>query len=530
MSVIYLKKEGKVAQERLSMRKISEVLRLNLEQKLSFRQVSLSCKLARSTVTDYLARARLAGLGWPLPEGIDEASLNKLLFPTKPRDEVVERRKPDMVYVRNEMRKSHVTLQLLWEEYRADNPDGYGYSQYCQIYRDWLGRQEYSLRQEHRAGEKLFIDYAGDTIPIHDAITGEIRQAHIFVGVLGCSNFTYAEATEAEKLADWIGAQVRGLEYIGGVPAIVVPDNPRAMVSSPSWYDPDINRTYQEMAEHYGFAVIPARPRKPKDKAKVENGVLITERWILAALRHHKFFSLGEVNEAIRPLLKRQNERPFKKMAGCRKEVFEQIERKALKPLPKSRYELAYWKEVTLNIDYHVEVDGHYYSAPYTLVRQALTARYTQKSVELFHKSKRVAAHARSYLKGRHTTVMEHRPPAHKQYLEWSPERITSWAFSIGPGCGEAVKLLMASRSIPEHAYRPCLGVIRLGKRYGNERVNQACTRALKLNIVGYRQIESILKSGRDKIPLESVREPVSIIHDNLRGAQYYQQEISNVI
>lgn len=512
-----------MAQEWISMRMLSEVLRLKLEKKLPIRQVSLSCKLARSTVSDYLGRARVAGLRWPLPEGMDDAALNKLLFPE--RQNTDERLKPDMAYVRNEMRRKSVTLQLLWEEYRKDNSDGYGYSQYCQIYRDWLGTQEYTLRQEHRAGEKLFVDFAGDTIPVYNAITGEIRQAHVFVAVLGCSNYTYAEATWTEKLDDWIDAQINAMEHNGGVTDAVVPDNPKPIVTSPCWYDPDINRTYQELAEYYGFAVIPARPGKPRDKAKVESGVLVVERWILAALRNQKFFSLGELNEAIRQLVKRLNERSFKKLKGSRKEVFEQLERSTLKPLPVSRYELAHWKNVTLNIDYHIELDGHYYSAPCHLVRQKLTARYTNKTVEIYNKSKRVAVHARSYLKGRYTTVMEHRPPSHQHYLDWSPERIQSWAFSIGQDCGVAVQLLIESKSIPEYAYRSCLGIIRLGKSYGNDRLNQACVRAIKCNIVGYRQIKSILKSGHDRLPLTAAPEPAAVIHDNLRGAQYYQEE-----
>jgi len=513
-----------MARERLSMRKISEVLRLSLERKLSFRKIANSCCLARSTVSDYLGRARVAGLGWPLPEGMDEERLDALLFPIRDDVGTVPQPALNMVYIRNEMKRPHVTLQLLWEEYRGHTPDGYSYSQYCQLYRDWLGKQAISLRQEHRAGEKLFIDFAGDTIPIHDPLAGEIRQGHLFVAVLGCSNYTYAEITPAEQLADWIGAQVRALEFFGGVPQIVVPDNPRALVSSPCWYDPDITLTFQEMAELYGFAVLPARVRKPKDKAKVEGGVLIAERWILAALRDEKFFSFGEVNAAVRRLLNRLNEHPFKKLPGNRKEVFEKLERAVLKPLPERRYELAEWKKVGVNVDYHVEVDGHYYSVPYTLIRQEVMARYTRTSVELFRKSRRVAVHGRSYQKGRHTTLPEHMPPAHEKYLAWTPERILSWAGTIGPNCGEAARHLMASRAIPEHAYRPCMGLIRLGKRYGNERVDQACSKALRLNIVAYRYIESMLKNGRDRIPLAVEEAPRPVVaHDNVRGAVYYQ-------
>ncbi len=512
-----------MAWETLTMRKLSEVLRLSLEQKLSVRRIARSCCLARSTVSDYLGRARVAGLRWPLAEGMDEERLEALLFPVR---ESLNRPRPqlDMAYIRNELRGQHVTLQLLWEEYRGHTPEGYSYSQYCQLYRDWLGKQAVSLRQEHRAGEKLFVDYAGDTIPITDPGTGTVTPGHLFVAVLGCSNYTYAEVTPTEQLPDWIGAHIRALEFIRGVPLVVVPDNTKTAVKSPCRYDPDINLTYQELAESYGFAVIPARRRKPKDKAKVEGGVLIAERWILAALRHHVFFSFGEVNAAVGRMLTRFNDHPFKKLPGCRRDVFERMERPVLKPLPEQRYELAEWKTATVNIDYHVEVAGHYYSVPYSLIRQRVAARYTRTSVEFFHKSQRVAVHGRSFLKGRHTTLPEHRPPAHQKHLEWTPERITSWAGTIGPNCSAAAQQIMASRPLPEHGFRPCLGLIRLGKRYGNERVNRACGRALKLNLVGYRHIENMLKSGRDRIPLpEEQAAPAIVAQDNVRGAEYYQ-------
>ncbi len=511
-----------MAREMLSMRKLSEVLRLSLEQKVSVRKIARSCCLARSTVSDYLGRAKVAGLGWPLPEGMDEDLLERLLFPV--RETSLPRPALDMAYLRNEMRKQSVTLQLLWEEYRSHTSDGYSYSQFCQLYGDWVGKQAISLRQEHRAGEKLFVDFAGDTIPIHDPRTGEISQGHVFVGVLGCSNYTYAEVTATEKLPDWIGAQVHALEDIKGVPLVVVPDNTKAAVRSPCWYDPDINLTYQEMAEYYGFTVIPARVRKPKDKAKVENGVLIAERWILARLRHHTFFSIAEANEAVRKLLIGMNAKPFKKLPGSRQSVLEAMERPTLKPLPECPYEFAEWKQVAVNIDYHVDVEGHYYSAPYQLIQQRLMARITRHGVELLHKGKRVAAHTRSHQKGRHTTLTEHQPPAHQKYLEWTPERLISWAGMIGPNCAEVIRQILASRPLVVHGYRPCLGVIRLGKPYGNERLERACARALKLNIATYHRIENLLKTGRDKVTMPEPDIPCPVtIHDNVRGAGYYQ-------
>ena len=509
--------------ETLSMQKVSEVLRLSLEQKLSVRRIACSCGLARSTVSDYLGLARVAGLGWPLPEGMDEERLKGLLFPVRAVGREA-RPLPDRVYIRNELKRKHVTLQLLWEEYRGHTPEGYSYSQYCQLYRDWLGQQAVSLRQEHRAGEKLFVDYAGDTIPIHEPQAGAVAAGHLFVAVLGCSNYTYAEVTLTEQLPDWIGAQVRALEFFRGVPLVVVPDNTKTAVTHPCGYDPDINLTYQELAEHYGFAVIPARRRKPKDKAKVEVGVLIAERWILAALRHQVFFSLGEVNVAVGRLLTRFNDHPFKKLPGCRREVWERMERSVLKPLPERRYEWAEWKTASVNVDYHVAIDGHYYSVPYSLIKQRVSVRTTQASVEFFHKSQRVAVHGRSFQKGRHTTLPEHRPPAHQKYMEWTPERMASWAGTIGPNCRAVALQIMEGRPLPEHGFRPCLGLIRLGRRYGNDRVDRACGRALKLHFVGYRHIENMLKNGRDQIPLaEEPPVPAVVVHDNVRGAGYYQ-------
>jgi transposase len=511
-----------MARESLSMRKVSEVLRLSLEHKMSVRQVARSCRLARSTVADYLGRARVAGLAWPLPSDMTEERLDSLLFPVK---ETEDRRPPlDMGYLHNELRRKSVTLQLLWEEYRSHTPKGYGYSQFCQLYRDWQGRLAISLRQEHRAGQKLFVDYAGDTIPITDPITGTITPGHLFVGVLGCSNYAYSEVTLTEQLPDWIGSHVNTFEYMDGVAAILVPDNTKSAVNIPCRYDPDINPTYQDLAEHYGLVVIPARKGKPKDKAKVEAGVLLVERWILAALRHQTFFSLAEANKAVWSLLERLNTHPFKKLPGCRREVFERLEKPLLKPLPQQRYELAEWQRAMVHIDYHVEVDGHYYSAPYTLIRQEVQSRYTRISVEVFYKAKRVAAHVRSHIKGGYTTLEEHRPPAHQKHLEWTPERIASWAGTIGPNCQAAVRRIMSDRPLPEHAFRPCLGLIRLGKRYGHERTERACFKALSLNIVGYRHIESMLKNGRDRIPLSSEETAAPIIqHDNVRGANYYR-------
>lgn len=504
------------------MRKIKEVLRLCWAKGLSKRQTAISCGISRPAVDEYLRRAEAAGLSWPLPEELDDNALEGLLFPSAPS--YSDRQPlPDWSEIQLELKRKGVTLFLLWQEYRERHPEGCQYSSFCRHYRHWLGKRDRVMRQNHRAGEKLFVDYAGHTVPVIDTRTGEIKQAQIFVAVLGASNYTYAEATWSQALPDWIASHQRAFSYIDGVPEIVVPDNLRAGVSKAHRYDPDINPTYQEMATHYGVAVLPARVRKPKDKAKAEIGVQVVERWILAALRKREFFSLGELNQAIRPLLLRLNERPFKKLPGSRQSLFESLDAPALKPLPSTPYTYAEWKKVRVHIDYHVELDGHYYSVPYQLTKQQLDARLTAHAVECFHKGKRVASHARSSIRGRHTTVQAHMPEAHRHYGDWSPQRLINWAEKSGPATANIIMAVLSSRRHPQQGYRTCLGILRLGKSYGDERLEAACQRALLLGTHRYKSIESILKNGLDKRPLPQQQElSLPEDHDNIRGPSYY--------
>ena len=379
------------------------------------------------------------------------------------------------------------------------------------------------MRQTHRAGEKLFVDYAGHTVPVIDEATGEIRSAQIFVAVLGASNYTYAEATWTQALPDWIGSHQRTFEFLDGVPEIVVPDNLRSGISKAHRYEPDINPTYQDMASHYGVAIIPTRVRKPQDKAKVEVGVQIVERWILAALRNQTLFSLTELNQAIQALLIQFNQRAFKKLPGSRIEVFESVDKPVLKRLPLRPYEYAEWKKIRVHIDYHVDIKGHYYSVPYTLVKQQLDARVAENTVEVFHKGQRVASHPRSRQKGRHSTIKAHMPESHRRYGDWSPQRFTQWAQKIGP---ETVRVITASLSDRRHAeqgFRSCLGILRLAKTYSNQRLEAACQRALLLGTHRYKSIESILKHGLDEKPVD--QEEAATLpqqHENIRGADYY--------
>ena len=474
----------------------------------------------------YVSRAEAAGLGWPLPPDVGDEALEALLFPPPPAAGTA-RPVPDWAEVQRELRRRGVTLQLLWLEYKAVHPDaGYQYTQFCEHYRRWRDGLDPVLRQEHRAAEKVFVDYAGQTVPVVDPGTGEMRDAQIFVGVLGASNFTFVEATWTQTLPDWIGSHVRMFAYMGGVPDAVVPDNLRSGVSKPCFYDPDINPTYQDLAVHYGTSVLPARPRHPRDKAKVESGVLIAERWILAPLRNHTFFSLAELNREIRRLLDALNDRGFQKLEGTRRSQFEAFERGALRPLPSAPFEIAERRTARANIDYHVDVLGHFYSVPYQLVRRPVEVRITSSGIEIFHDGRRVAAHMRSFRKGRFTTDPGHRPKAHAEHLEWTPSRIIRWAEKTGPKAAALVQHVLDSRPHPEHGYRACLGILRLGKRYGPERLEAACARALHIGGTTYRSVKSILEHGLDTEPLEDQQTTLNLPkdHPHLRGPDYYLQ------
>ena len=509
---------------RLSMRKIREVIRLKWENKLSNRQIAKSCSISHSTVGDYLLRAELAGLSWPLDPKLDDAAIENLLFPLNQNPKSDRSRMPDMGYLYREMKKKGVTLQLLWYEYKQDNPDGYQHSQFCHLYRQWVKKLDVTLRQQHRAGEKLFIDYAGQTVPVIDPKTGEIHEAQIFIAALGASNYTFAEGTPGQDLPSWIRSHVHAFEFFGGVPYILVPDNLKAGVTKPCRYEPDINPTYQDLAEHYGTTVIPARPGKPRDKAKVESAVLVAERWILAALRNHTFFSLTELNKAIREKLFELNNRRFQKLNTTRKILYKTIDKPALKPLPAHPYQYAEWKKARVNIDYHIEIDRHYYSVPYQLVREQVDVRLTATSVEVLFKNRRVAAHKRSYVPGGFTTVKDHMPKSHQRYLEWTPSRIIRWAGKNGPNTRKLVTRILENRPHPEQGFRSALGIVRLSKHYTPERMEKASVRALAIGGCSYKSVKSILKNGLDRQPLlfEQTEEAQNPAHHNIRGKGYY--------
>jgi transposase len=490
--------------------------------RLTKRQVARSCNIAHSTVADYVRRAEAAGIGWPLSEGLDEANLEAKLFPGKTTLLPLEKPLPQWTDIHKELKRKGVTLQLLWIEYKQQYPEGYQYSRFCELYQRWAETLDLSLRQEYRAGEKLFVDFAGKGIEVINPLTGEIKEAEIFVAVLGASNYTYAEAMESQDIPSWINAHIHAFEYFGGVARITIPDNLKSGVSKACRYEPDLSPTYQDMAEHYGTAVIPARVRRPKDKAKVEAGVLLVTRWITAALRHHAFFSIREVNDKIIELLERLNTRKFNKLDSTRRELFETIDKPSLLPLPQARYQYAEWKKARVHIDYHIEVDGHFYSVPYQLVRKEVETRLTAQTVEILYKGNRIATHRRSYEKGRFTTVPEHRPEKHKKYYEWTPSRIIQWAKKTGPETAAVVEYILSSRAHPEQGYRSCLGIFSLAKKYSQERVEAACRRAVAIKAYSYKSVKSILDTGFDQQPLLEEKEVKPIEHENIRGEGYY--------
>jgi len=507
------------------MRKIKEVLRLKFELDLSVRQISKSTQVSRPTVTDYLHRFAMSGLPWPLPAELGDADIDARLFQTKLALPAALRPAPDWAQVNQELRRKGVTLFLLWQEYKESQPDGFLYSWFCVRYREWAGKLDAVMRQEHLAGEKCFVDYCGHTMPITDRDTGEIRQAQIFVGVMGASNYTYAEATWSQALPDWIGSHIRMLEHFGAAPVILVPDNLKSGVSKTCRYEPDTNPSYHDFANHYGIAVIPARSRKPRDKAKVEGGVLVVERWILACLRNRAFFSLAELNAAIGELLVRLNRRPFKKLAGCRETLFRSVDYPAMRALPVARHIFSEWKKVRIGLDYHVEIDGRYYSAPHTLIGKQLDVNFNEYVIEMLYRGQRVASHAS--LKGndrRYSTQSEHMPKGHREMAEWTPERMVRWAASVGMHTSKLIDALIERKQHPQQAFRAAAGIIRLGKQYGNNRVEAACRRAYSTNAISYSSVDSILKHRLDELPLPQDTQPSSLplFHDNVRGPEYY--------
>jgi transposase len=501
------------------MRKIREVLRLK-DAGLSSRAIARVCLIGKETVREYLGRAAEAGLTWPLPEGLSEEDLERRLFPRVPVS-VRKESEPNWSEIHRELRKKGITRQLLWEEYRQGAPRGYHYSQFCERYRRWTKTLAPVLRMVHKAGEKMFVDYAGLSVPYTDRETGDVREAAVFVAALGASSLTYAEAQASQELSNWIGGHIQAFEYFGGVTEAVVPDNTKTGVSSACFYEPELNPTYQALAEYYGTVVLPTRVRHPKDKAKVETGVKVVET-LLARLRKRQFFGLEEINDSLRPLLEELNERKMEHLGKSRRELYEDLDRPALRSLPCEPFERAEWIRARVNIDYHVAFAKHYYSVPYRYLRKEVEVRATARTVEVFYKGERIASHVRNDKPYDYTTLAEHRPESHRAYLEWNPERFVRWAESAGPFTAEMVRRIMDSRPHPEQGYRASLGIMRLGALYGNERLEAACERALAFDLVSFRGVRNILQAGFDRVKKEEAARGPEKPHGNLRGPGYY--------
>jgi transposase len=508
---------------RLPMRKIRDVLRLSAGG-LSRRKIAISLGVGATAAGDCIRRARRAGLAWPLPDDLGDEALEARLFPGPAGLAAIKARRPqpDWPAIHRELRRKGVTLQLLWEEHRARHPDGHGYSRFCELYRTWEGRLSPTMRQTHVAGERLFVDYAGTTLEVIDGTTGEVIAAQLFVAALGASNYTYAEASWTQGLADWIGSHARAFAFFGGVSAMVVSDNLKSGITKACFYEPAVNRAYAEMAAHYDTAVVPARPYKPRDKAKVEVAVQVATRWIIAKLRNRRFFSLVALNAAIAVEVATLNNRVTRHLGASRRTLFMELERPALKPLPAEPYTFAEWKECRAGLDYHVEVEKHYYSVPHGLLREAMWARITARTVEVFHRGKRVATHVRSSSNRRHTTVRDHMPSSHQRHADWTPERLQRQADEIGPKTSALIAVIQREKAHPEQGFRACIGILRHAKTFGAERLEAACDRALEIGARSYTSVTSILKTKLDRKRPAPATDGPAIAHDNIRGPHYF--------
>jgi transposase len=510
-----------MAGQRLPMRKIRDVLRLSADG-LSNRRIAASLDIGTTAAGEVLRRARAAGFGWPLPDELTDEALEVRLYPPSPLAAGAQRPLPDWPTIHRELRRKGVTLQLLWQEHRAVHPGGHAYSHFCDLYRAWNGRLSPTMRQVHVAGEKLFVDYAGTTLSIVDGATGEVLTCQLFVAALGASSYTYAEATMTQNLSDWIGSHARAFAHLGGVAALLVSDNLKAGITKACFYEPAVNRTYADLAAHYGTAVLPARPYKPRDKAKVEAAVLLATRWIIAKLRNRQFFSLNELNEAIRDCVTQLNTRVSRHLGASRQALFDALDKPALKGLPAEPYVYAEWKECRAGFDYHVEVEKHYYSVPHNLLREKLWVRITARTIEVFQRGSRVAAHVRSSSNRKHTTVREHMPSSHQRYGDWTPERIQRHADGIGPKTSALIEVILREKTHPEQGFRSCLGILRHTKAFGAERLEAACGRALEIGARSYTSVTSILKTNLDRLTPAVATDGPAIVHDNIRGPRYF--------
>jgi len=512
------------------MRKLREVLRLKYDCQLTNRQIGAAAKTSASTVSYYTRAFMASGLCWPLEETLSDDELVQKLEPYCSQLKTKQIRKvlPDFAAMHQELKRKGITQQLLYEEYKSQHSDNaYSYSEYSRRYRQWKKRCKASLRQTYKAGEKCFVDYAGPKVTLYNSESGVTHEAVIFIGVLGASNYTYAEATLTRSIPDWLGSHQRMFEFFGGVPKMVIPDNEKAGVKSACYYDPELNPNYCAFAAHYQTTVLPTRPGRPRDKAKVETAVQIVERFILAKLRHHKFFSLEELNQAIAGLLTELNLAPFKKLPGTRHSQFESLDKPELKPLPQVPYEHAEIKRVQVRLDYHIEVDKHYYSVPHHLIGKTVEYRLTQRFLEVYYQGQRIASHARSSKMGAHTVVPEHMPEVHRKHQAWTPQTFLDWAKKKGDACFKIVTNIIQEQPNPECCYRVYLGFCNLQKHYEENQFMMACQYACSIEAYQYKSIRSILETKIYQcISTEAANDDANFTptsHSHVRGSNYYQ-------
>jgi transposase len=506
----------------VSMQQAREAIKLILNDHVSDREIARRCNISHMTVGVYRKQIQNRELTYDEITGMSDDKLELILKTKKGRKKQINRPQPDYIYIHEELKKKSVTMQLLWEEYKEQNPHGYERAQFCYLYRVWSRKLNYSMRQIHKAGEKMFVDYSGQLAGITNPKTGEIKMVQIFVAVLGASSYTYAEASYDQSLSSWITSHINAFSYFGGVPALIVPDNLKSAVTKPCRFEPEINRTYYDMALHYNTAISPARVRKPKDKAKAEVGVQIVQRWILAALRNRIFFSIQELNSEISQLLEKLNKKEFKKLKASRLSLFNTIDKPNLQPLPIEPYEYAEWKKVRVNNDYHIELNNHYYSVPCELIHKEVHIRSTNKVVEVFMGNTRVASHIRSYTGNDKTTIPIHMPKSHRQYTQLTPSKIIKWAKNKGGAINELITCIMNSKRHQEFNYRSCLGIMKLSKCYSDDRLEKACQRALYIGGISYKSVSSILEKGLDLHVTDKIESNQINEHGNIRGEDYY--------
>lgn len=509
----------------IHMIKIREILRLK-SLGVGIRATSQSCNCSRNTVREILRTAELQGISWPLPDDMDDAVLMKAIYPSA-SEPTSRKPEPDYQYIHEELKRPHVNLRLLWTEFKVQQPDGLAYSQFCNRYRNWALKTKAVMHLEHKPGYEMFVDWAGTKMQVIDTETGEILSAHLFVSALGASAYPYVEAFPSECLENWIIAHVHAFEYYGGIPQLLIPDNLKTGVKKACNYDPELNKTYLELSEHYGCAIVPARSRKPKDKAPAEGTVGDISTWINAALRHQRFFNFHELNLSIREKLRIFSKKPFQKKDGSRESMFLEFDRPALKPLPERSYQMATWKVSTVSFNYHIEVDRMYYSVPYTYIQKKVDVKITAFVIEIYSSHVRISSHTR--LRGRagqYSTNPEHMPPNHKEYVAWDNNRFLAWACKIGDNTRELVQQLLASKKVEQQAYKSCFGLLKLADRYTAFRLENACGKALELKSPSYTTVNNILKNGMDKvdIAIPSSQNNIIPIHSHIRGAGYYAQ------